>query len=102
MRWLVASFLPNLFSPLQDSHGNVQITSLSQLPLLVANVIQMLLIVIAALGVIFIIVSGIQYIMSEGDPGKTAEAKNALKNAVIGLVLSASAYLIVSYLAGQF
>jgi hypothetical protein len=95
---LFADILPNLFAPLQGQDP----TSLVQIPIVVAGVIQILLIVIAALAVIFIIVASIQYITSEGDPTKTANAKNAIKNAIIGLVLSASAYLIVAYLASQF
>ncbi|HUC87489.1 MAG TPA: pilin [Candidatus Saccharimonadales bacterium] len=94
----IADILPNVFAPL----GGQPITSITQIPLIVAGLIQILLIVIAALAVIFIIVSGIQYIASEGDPSKTANAKNALKNAIIGVILSASAYLIVDYLARQF
>jgi type IV secretion system pilin len=95
---LSADILPNLFAPL----GGQPITSITQLPLIVAGIIQILLIVIAALAVIFIIVAGIQYIASEGDPAKTANAKNALKNAIIGVVLSSSAFLIIDYLARQF
>ena len=97
-RLFFADILPNLFAPL----GGQPITSITQLPVIVAGIIQILLIVITALAVIFIIVSGIQYIASEGDPNKTANAKNALKNAIIGVVLSSSAFLIVAYLAKQF
>lgn len=93
-----ADILPNLFAPL---HGQ-PITSINQLPLIVAGVIQILLIVIAALAVIFITVSGIQYIISEGDPNKTANAKNGIKNAIIGLIMASSAYLIVQFLASRF
>ena len=98
MSFLAADILPNVFAPLKGQDPS----TLNQLPLIVAGIIQILLIVIAALAVIFIIVASIQYITSEGDPAKTANAKNAIKNAIIGVVLSASAYLIVSYLAGQF
>jgi hypothetical protein len=98
MKLFTADILPNIFAPL----GGKPITSLSQLPLIVAGVIQMLLVVIAVLAVIFIIVAGIQYITSEGDPTKTATAKQALTNAIIGVVLSASAYLIIAFLAGRF
>jgi hypothetical protein len=97
-RWLSADILPNLWAPLNGQ----PITSITQIPVLVAGIIQVLLIIIAALAVIFIIISGIQYITSEGDPAKTANAKNALKNAIIGVILSASAFLIVDYVARQF
>ena len=99
---LLSSFLPSIYNGLNpDSHG-VYFHSIDQLPLIVANVIQIILTLTSALAVIFIIVAGIRYITSEGDPGRTTTAKDGLKNAIIGLVLSASAFLIVEFIARQF
>lgn len=50
---------------------------------------------IASLGVIMIIVSGILYLLSAGNPERMATAKKALVFAIIGIVIGASAKVIV-------
>jgi len=107
MHWLIASstrslFTTGIYNGLDNHNGSVNINSLAQLPIIIANVIQMLLTLIAALAVLFIVYAGIQYIISEGDPTKTANAKIAITNSVVGLLLSASAYLIIDFVASRF
>ena len=98
-----ADLLPDLYKGIpRDGSGNLQITSISQIPLIVANIIEIMLTLIAVLAVIFVIYAGIQYITSSGDPSKTASAKSTLTNAAVGVVLSGAAYLLVDYLARQF
>lgn len=92
------TFLPSLYNHLDpDNDGKLNITSLTQIPIVVANIIQILLAIIAVLAVIFIVYAGIQYIISQGDPGKTQSAKSTITNAVVGLLLSASAYILVDF-----
>lgn len=55
----------------------------------VAGVVAMLVIVIA----------GIQFMLSRGDPQKAATARNAVIYAVIGLTLSTLAFSIVRFIA---
>ena len=69
---------------LQDTGKNILQTGLS-----------LLFIFSAVLALIFIIYSGIQWITSEGDPGKIAEAKRRLFYSIIGLIIVAGAFLIV-------
>jgi hypothetical protein len=94
--------VPDLYKGLRDSSCAVQITSIDQIPIIIANIIEILLSIIAALAVVFVIYAGIQYITSSGDPGKTASAKATLTNAAVGVILSSAAYLLVDYLSRQF
>lgn len=50
---------------------------------------------IASLGTIMIIVAGILYLISAGNPDKMKTAKTALTYAIIGIVVGISATLIV-------
>lgn len=52
---------------------------------------------IGALSVIFLIISGYQYLISTGDPQKTAKAKDSIIYALIGLVISVFAAAIVNF-----
>jgi len=45
-----------------------------------------------------IVVAGIQYTTSQGNPQKTAEAKNRLVNAIIGLAMFIFAVALLNYL----
>ena len=51
--------------------------------------------IVGVVSVVMIIWGGIMYSMSAGDPGKTQLAKRIIITAIIGLVLSLLAYLII-------
>ena len=53
------------------------------------------------IAVIVVIIAGINYSLSSGDPSKTASAKNTILYSVIGLVITASAIAITSYIIGK-
>lgn len=57
--------------------------------------------IIGALSLLVITLSGLRYIMSAGDPQKTAQAKNGIIYALIGLAVSLSAEAIVIYVIGK-
>jgi len=99
---LIAGFPPDLYNGLRDGSGHLQIQSITDIYTVIANIIEILLSLIAVLAVIFVIYAGIQYITSSGDPAKTATAKATITNAVVGIILSAGAYLIVDFLARRF
>lgn len=68
------------------------------LPLIIQSVTTTLLGVIGALSVLMIIVGGLRYVISGGDPKKTADAKNTIVYAVIGVVVAIMAYAIVKFI----
>lgn len=99
----IAAFPPSLYAGVpRDGSGNLQPQSITDIYIIIGNVIEILLSLIAVLAVIFVIYAGIQYITSSGDPVKTATAKSTITNAAIGIILSAGAYLIVDFLARRF
>ena len=57
--------------------------------------------VAGVVAVIVVIIAGINYSLSSGDPAKTASAKNAILYSVIGLVIIASAIAITGYIIGK-
>lgn len=97
-----ASFLPGLYKGLGNDPDHPKFTSVYQFPIVVANAIEILLVLIGALAVVFIMYGGILYITSSGEPAKTAAAKTAITNAVLGLVLSSSAFLILDFITRRF
>jgi hypothetical protein len=95
-------FLPSLYKGLYDSGCNVSIRHLTDIAVLLANIIQLLLALSGVLAIVFITWAGVQYAVSQGDPSKTKEAKNGITHAVVGLILASGAYLLVDFFAGRF
>jgi len=55
-----------------------------------------------ALAVIVIIAAGLMYVISSGDAGRVAKAKNLLTYAIVGLVIIISAFAITNFVIGRF
>jgi len=63
----------------------------------VTIIVNTLLYILGAVAVFVIILSGISYVTSTGDPGAITKAKSTLTYAVIGLVVALLAYAIVNF-----
>jgi hypothetical protein len=79
-----------------------QISGIGDVWLIVAAVLDILLRIAAMAAVVFVIWGGVQYITSEGQAEKTAQARKTIANALIGLVLSVGAAAVVTFIAGRF
>lgn len=86
---------------ISDPAGNCSpsINGISDTWLIIAAAIEILLRVAAIVAVAFVIYSGILYVVSQGSPDKTGQAKNTLINAVVGLAIAVMAAAIVSFAA---
>lgn len=78
-----------------------QITGLNDVWLIVAAVIEILLRLSAILAVGFIIYGGVQFIISQGEPDKTNQARQTIVNALVGLAISVLAAAVISFIAGR-
>ena len=63
----------------------------------VGNVLQIVFGVAGAIALVMLMLASMKYVISRGDPGEVAKAKNAILYAVIGLVVVATAFAIVSF-----
>lgn len=74
---------------------NLPNTQLSQTT--VGDVIQFMAAVGAVIALLVITISALKYIFSQGDPNSISNAKNTIIYAIIGLVISITAYSIVAF-----
>ena len=65
-------------------------------------VVNTLLYVLGAVSVIVIVIAGVYYTTSGGDPSLVKRAKDTLLYAVIGLIVAVMAYAIVNFVVGAF
>lgn len=61
------------------------------------TVLQIISGLIGAIALLIIVINALRYVVSQGDSSRTAKAKNAILYALIGLVVSFSAYAIVTF-----
>ncbi len=79
-----------------SSCGNASLTATF------ASVSNALIFVIGSVSVIMIIVGGLRFVTSAGDAKQAESARNTILYAVIGVIVAASAFAIVSFVAGKF
>lgn len=77
-------------------------TSPTTVPVAIQRTINILLYITGIISIIVVIVGGLRYVLSGGDPKNTAAAKDTILYAVIGLVVSLLAYAIVNFVLAKF
>lgn len=73
----------------------------SGLPLILLAIVDDLLRIAGIVAVAFVIYGGIQYVVSQGEPDKTAKAQSTIINALIGVGIALVAVGAVSYIGGR-
>jgi hypothetical protein len=64
------------------------------------KILNIIFITLGALSFLFMVIAGFRYILSGGDTQKVASAKNQIIYTAVGLVLAASAAVIVNVIIG--
>jgi hypothetical protein len=78
------------------------LTSVADIWLIVAAVLEILLRIAALVALIMVIYGGIEFITSQGEPDKSNKARSTVINALIGLVIAVVAATVVTFIAGSF
>lgn len=75
------------------------VATIDCIPPLIATLIYWLVLLVGTIAVIFIIIGGIRFILSGGDPKKLDQAKKTITFAVLGLILVFLSFFIVNFIA---
>ncbi len=79
-----------------------QLTSINDVWLIVAAVIEILLRIAAIAAVGIIIYAGIEYTTSQGNPERTGRALHTIIGAAVGLAICILSAVLVTFIAGSF
>jgi hypothetical protein len=63
--------------------------------------IELVLNIVGGLALLMVIVSGLRYVLSAGDPQKTSKAKSGIIYSLVGLVIAITAQAIVLFVANR-
>lgn len=100
---MLVKFLADASSLIKSSAGSAcsgaatGACTTTPLPDMIHAATDTLLYIIGALSVVMIIVGGLRYVISAGDPKKTADAKNTIVYAISGVVVAVLAFAIVTF-----
>jgi hypothetical protein len=95
--------LPSLYDNIScNADGIPQIKTVAEAVKVVGNGGRILIAVSGGIAVAVIIVGGMYYIASAGDPGRIKRAKDIIVNTVVGLAIILVAYGVVTFIAKGF
>lgn len=87
-----------------DIFGTPQELNIPTTPANAATLQDILSVVFATLGaicVLVVIIAGIRFMLAQGDPGKISSARSTIIYALVGLVVSMMAFVIVGFVLGN-
>ena len=87
----------NIDKSIQAASGCSNAGTTDELPKVIVNIISGVIAVAGIIAVIFIIIGGINYMISTGDAGKVKKARDTVLYAAIGLVICILAFAIVNF-----
>lgn len=101
-------FAPALFAAdlsirggVEAARGDGQPADLFGVGGVVSTITNILLFIIGALSVVMIIIGGLRYVTSGGNPTSVTGAKNTILYAIVGLVVAFLAYAVVNFVLGS-
>lgn len=77
--------------------GCKEFSTADKLPSTVLTILNSIIAVSGVIAVIFVIIGGVSYMTSAGDPGKAKKAKDTILYALIGMVICVLAFAIVNF-----
>lgn len=97
--------LPPWYRGLTDSDCNIvspdSVGGLSPFIWTIAlNIIEMIMQIVGYTTIVFLIFGGFKYMTAQGEPGKVMEAKDTIRNALIGLLIAIFSVAVVNFVAG--
>lgn len=66
-----------------------------------SNILGVVFVIAGVVCILVVTVAGMSYVLSAGDPQKTAKAKDTILYALIGLAVSILSFTIVSFVLGR-
>ena len=82
---------------IKKANGCPEYATGNKLPSAITIILNSIIGVSGLIAVVFVVIGGINYMTSTGDPGKTKKAKDTILYACIGIIICALAFAIVNW-----
>lgn len=106
----MSSFIPRTLAVITCAPGYVLVDNVcnrSGLPVVNASsdqlqqILRLAFGIIAAVAILFVVIGGLRYVISEGDPEATAKARGTIIYALVGLVIAITAEFLVAFVLNR-
>jgi hypothetical protein len=64
--------------------------------------VEVVILLTGAVAVLFVVIGGLRYVLSSGDPKAAGQAKDTIMFALIGIAVAAAAYAMVRFVINRF
>lgn len=96
------AFNMGIHDGVQAAKGDDQVSDLFGATGIFATITNILLFIVGAISVIMIIIGGLRYVISGGNPATVSAAKNTILYAIVGVIVALLGYAIVNFVIGSF
>lgn len=73
----------------------------TDIPLVALAILEILLRIVGLVAIFYVVFGGVKYVVSQGEPDKTAAAKGTVINALVGLIIATLAVGIVAFVGSK-
>ena len=80
--------------------ASTTVLAADSIPQVISNLQNWLIGILATLATLFLVIGGVRYVMSGGNPGEVEKAKTAFKSAALGYCLAILAPVVITILQG--
>jgi hypothetical protein len=87
-----------LAASITPASASTTILAADDIPIVINNLQTWLIGILAGLATLFLVLGGVRYVVSGGDPGEVQKAKTAFKSAALGYCLAILAPVIITIL----
>lgn len=93
----LVSLIAGMFDDTGDT-GSIDIPGVEADSGTMETVLKYIFAIVGAVSVLMVVIGGIRYIISAGNPQQAATAKNTIIYALVGLIIAVSAFVIVNFI----
>ena len=95
------NYLLQIFSEIDIDRDEVTLPRVTPTEDSIANILSTVFQFLGAISVLVIVIAGLYFVLSRGNPEKANRARDAIIYAMVGLVLATLAFTIVRFVAGS-
>ena len=85
----------------QEGVNGINSGNNDDLSTIIAKILNAVFVLLGIIAVVMIILGGISYATSQGDPGKVKKGKDTILYGIIGLIVALLAFAIVNFVLGS-
>ena len=89
------------FANIQVSPDDLGVPQVAANDNTLAKILSAVFVIVGSLAVLFVLIGAARYVAANGEPARVTQAKNTILYAIVGVVVSALAFVVVQFVIGR-